>query len=86
MKSTLLFGMAREHRIPLMRIRCMSWKQYQKLTRYGRATSPTVTKPKRIAGNFIAKQLALLNNGLPVWTSAGTTYDIRHCLHGLYVT
>jgi hypothetical protein len=25
------FGMAKEHRIPLIRIRCMTWEQYQKL-------------------------------------------------------
>jgi len=25
------FGMAKEHRIPPVRIRCMTWKQYQKL-------------------------------------------------------
>jgi len=24
-------GMAKEHRIPLMRIRCMAWDRYQKL-------------------------------------------------------
>jgi len=40
-------GMAREHRIPLVRIRCMSWEQYQKLRKIwkGRGLAPATADP-----------------------------------------